>query len=79
MIHLSIDYPAMPVTVKTPAHPIVVCPPPANMSGSWKIEIQENFARALFHDNNQQLQGFVLTNEAVKERVTWVKQIPNLF
>lgn len=75
----AVDYPAMPVIVKTPAHPIAVCPPPRNMQGDWKIETQENAARALFYDHQNQLRGFVLTNDAVKERMSLAKQLPNLF
>lgn len=75
----AVDYPAMPVTVKTPAHPIVVCPPPKNMRGSWQVEITDNNARALFYNENKELYGFVLTNAAVKERIELVKQMPGLF
>lgn len=74
-----VAYPAMPVVVKTPAHPIVICPPPMNKRGNWQIEINNNSAKALFYDENQQLYGFVLTNEAVKERANLVKMIPGLF
>lgn len=73
------DYPAMPVVVKTPAHPIIVCPPPRSISGTWEVEVKDNSARALFFDAQKQLYGFVLTNEAVKERATLIKQIPPLF
>lgn len=75
----AVDYPAMPVIVKTPAHPIVLCPPPYEIQGDWEITIDNNNVRALFYDTNRQLYGFVLTNEAVKERANYVKQIPGLF
>ncbi len=75
----AVDYPAMPVVVKTPAHPIVVCPPPKNMSGEWKITTDNNNTRALFYNEQNQLYGFVLTNAAVKERASLAKQIPALF
>lgn len=75
----AVDYPAMPVVVKTPAYPIVVCPPPKGMDGKWEIETHNNNARALFYNTQQQLFGFVLTNESVKERAILVKQLPSLF
>jgi len=75
----AVDYPAMPVIVKTPAHPLAVCPPPKNSIGDWKIEAVDNNVRALFYDDQQMLRGFVLTNEAVKERAALAKQIPALF
>lgn len=73
------DYSAMPVIVKTPAHPIVVCPPPKHIVGEWRIETINNSVRALFYDEQNKLYGFVLTNEAVKERASLVKEIPALF
>jgi rubredoxin-NAD+ reductase len=75
----SVDYPAMPVVVKTPAHPIVVCPPPKNMLGTWQIEVNDNNVRALFYNEEKKLYGFVLTNEAVKERMALAKEIPAMF
>lgn len=75
----AVDYPAMPVTVKTPAHPIVVCPPPKNISGTWQVTVTDNNARALFMNEQNELYGFVLTNAACKERMELVKKIPPLF
>jgi rubredoxin-NAD+ reductase len=75
----AVDYPAMPVIVKTPVHPIAVCPPPKMMQGHWHIETQENTMRALFYNTQNQLCGFVLTNDAVKERMSLAKQIPGFF
>jgi rubredoxin-NAD+ reductase len=78
--HTAVDYPAMPVVVKTPAHPIIVCPPPKNILGEWRIEtLENNSTRALFFDSQNKLYGFILTNDAVKERMNWVKQLPGLF
>lgn len=75
----AVEYPAMPITVKTPAHPIVVYPPPKNIVGQWKITVENNNVCALFYDAQGQLQGFVLTNEQVKEKDRWAKLIPKLF
>jgi rubredoxin-NAD+ reductase len=75
----AVEYPAMPVIVKTPAHPIAVCPPPKNMPGAWQIETHDNNTKALFYNDKQQLFGFVLTNAAVKERAILAKQLPALF
>lgn len=72
-------YPAMPVIVKTPAHPIAVCPPPKNIPGTWQIETHGHNSKALFYNDSQQLLGFVLTNDAVKERASLAKQLPGLF
>jgi rubredoxin-NAD+ reductase len=74
-----VEYPAMPVMVKTPTHPLAICPPPKGVPGEWKITSENNNVRALFYNQAQELQGFVLTNEAVKERVQLAKQLPALF
>jgi rubredoxin-NAD+ reductase len=78
-IRTAVLYPAMPVVVKTPAHPIVVCPPPKHMTGTWQIDADNSNIRALFHNDDNELYGFVLTNAAVKERAALTKQIPDLF
>jgi len=72
------DYPAMPVVVKTPAHPIAVCPPPRDMKGAWQIEKSGSNTKALFYNDQQQLYGFVLTNDFVKERSALANQLPKL-
>ncbi len=74
----AVEYPAMPVVVKTPAHPIVVCPPPKKISGEWEVSSDGNSMRAYFFDAEKKLFGFVLTNEAVKERAELLKKIPPL-
>jgi rubredoxin---NAD+ reductase len=74
-----VEYPAMPVIVKTPAHPIAVCPPPKNVDGNWHIETHGQSTKALFYNDKNQLLGFVLTNEAVKERMQLAKELPALF
>lgn len=78
-VQTAVDYPAMPVVVKTPVHPIVICPPSLKIQGEWEIERNGNTIRALFYDANRQLHGFILTNEAVKERMELIKLIPGLF
>jgi rubredoxin-NAD+ reductase len=75
----AVSYPAMPVVVKTPAHPLVICPPPANMPGEWRIETIGNATRALYYSIDNQLAGFILTNEAVKERMALTKELPDIF
>jgi len=72
-------YPAMPIVVKTPAHPIAVCPPPKDVVGEWHIETDNHTIRALFYNSKQELVGFVLTNDAVKERMQLAERLPGLF
>ncbi|MFZ5592709.1 MAG: FAD-dependent oxidoreductase [Pseudomonadota bacterium] len=69
-------YPAMPVAVKTPTHPVVVCPPPPGVSGEWQSETLENGVRALFYDAENRLRGFALTGGTVGEKNALAKEVP---
>jgi rubredoxin-NAD+ reductase len=63
----AVNYPAMPVMVKTPACPVVVCPPPVQQDGEWFEEIIDGGVRSLFkHDDS--LLGFALTGSATAEK-----------
>lgn len=73
----QVKYPAMPVVVKTPIYPIVVCPPPRRIEGSWHEEVEENGIRARFRDEQGNVCGFVLTDGLVKERIAMAKEIPD--
>lgn len=73
-----VGYPPMPVVVKTPAHPVVVSPPPPGVMGAWKIEVLEAGVRALFFDADNKLRGFALTGTAVSEKNALVKELPTL-
>jgi rubredoxin-NAD+ reductase len=73
-----VAYPPMPVVVKTPAHPVVVSPPPPGVMGAWKIEVLEAGVRALFFDADNKLRGFALTGIAVSEKNALVKELPAL-
>jgi len=74
----AVEYPAMPVTIKTPACPVMVCPPPKTMTGAWKTDISTDGARALFYGDTGTLHGFVLMGDRTKERSTLMKLIPPL-
>ncbi len=72
----EVDYPAMPVVVKTPAHPVVVCPPPAGSEGSWEETRVGDGVRALFRSRTGTLLGFALTGAAVSERQKLSAEVP---
>lgn len=74
-----VKYPAMPISLKTPACPIVVCPPQQNASGEWRLEGKYPNLKALFMDEKGHLQGFALSGQAVKERVSLTQALPPLF
>jgi len=78
----EVGYPAMPVVVKTPACPAVVCPPPADAQGSWREEADEGGKggeggiKALFEDASGTALGFALVGEAVREKQALAARMP---
>jgi rubredoxin-NAD+ reductase len=73
-----VHYPAMPVSVKTPAAPLVVLPPPLGTTVTWEFEVLEDgmIAKAL---TGEVLQGFILLGPtATKQRMTLTKLVPDL-
>lgn len=75
-----VAYPAMPVVVKTPAWPTVVCPPPMDAAGQWTVTATEESVEARFtaSDNPEQLLGFALQGKAVTQRQAMAALVPAL-
>jgi rubredoxin---NAD+ reductase len=71
-------YPAMPVLVKTPACPTVVCPPPLDASGAWSVTLTDDACDARFMSGDGQLLGFALLGSATTQRQALVTQVPGL-
>lgn len=71
-----VQYPAMPVLVKTPSCPTIVSPPNHGTRGEWKVEETFNGVRALFQDTKNKLLGYALLGEAVKEKTSLTKELP---
>ena len=75
-----VAYPVMPVVVKTPAWPTVVCPPPADAAGHWEVTssddaLEARFVSASSAEQAGALLGFVLQGKAVSQRQAWVAQV----
>ncbi|MAK86758.1 MAG: FAD-dependent oxidoreductase [Pseudomonas sp.] len=71
-----VSYGPMPVTVKTPACPVVVSMPAVGSAGSWSVEAQGNDVKALCLGACGELLGYALTGAAVQERLALNKQLP---
>jgi len=71
-----VSYPAMPVVVKTPACPAVVCPPPPGAKGAWREQVEPNGVRALFEDGDGKPVAFCLVGETVKEKQSLAASMP---
>ncbi len=72
----EVVYPPMPVTIKTPACPVVVAPPAAGAAGEWKIEAEGNNVRAEFRSSEGDLLGFALTGDATRAKMELQKSLP---
>ena len=74
------SFPAMPVAVKTPSHPIVVAPPNSFEGGSWHSEAaeggSENGVKSRFLDDEGALLGFALTGSTVIEKMALQRSLP---
>ncbi len=64
----AVNYPAMPVIVKTPAWPTVVCPPPLDAAGAWSIAQDEAHCNAQFLGGDGAVLGFALQGTATAQR-----------
>ena len=71
-------YPAMAVTVKTPACPTVVCPPAANAEGAWLVKTTDDACEARFIGGDGTLLGFALLGSATAQRQALVATVPAL-
>jgi rubredoxin-NAD+ reductase len=66
------QYPLMPVIVKTPALPLTLLPPAADIEGEWQVETLESGMRAFFVQACGTLRGFVLAGDQTTERQQWL-------
>jgi len=73
----DVSYPAMPVLVKTPLHPVNAVPP-VSTDGEWAVDVTATGARAVFSNKAGEILGFALTGEAVSEKQALLKEIPAL-
>ncbi|UJP06109.1 MAG: FAD-dependent oxidoreductase [Nitrosomonas sp.] len=71
-----VQYPAMPVLVKTPACPTVVSPPDFSVHGEWRIERDTEGIKALYQNDAGDILGFALLGVATKEKNSLTPQLP---
>lgn len=71
-------YPVMPVTVKTPACPAVVCPPGPGAAGQWQVTQDDAGCEAVFRDEADRTLGFALLGSATARKAALAAQTPSL-
>ncbi|MBI6919216.1 MULTISPECIES: NAD(P)/FAD-dependent oxidoreductase [Pseudomonas] len=72
----AVAYGPMPITVKTPACPLVVSPPPMGHEGTWQVDGQGSDLKVLCHGADGNLLGYALTGKAVMEKLALNRQLP---
>ncbi|QHB30653.1 pyridine nucleotide-disulfide oxidoreductase [Pseudomonas monteilii] len=71
----AVAYGPMPITVKTPACPLVVSPPPMGHEGTWQVDGQGSDLKVLCHGPDGNLLGYALTGKAVMEKLALNRQL----
>ncbi len=74
-----VHFPHMPVVLKTPVLPLVFSAVAPGVIGEWHIEGEGHHLRALYHDTEGQLRGFVLTGDKIRDKLPLAKQLPLVF
>ena len=72
----AVNFPAMPVMVKTPACPTIVSPPAPGAAGEWQVEVTTDGVKSLFVDASGKLLGFALNGTATAERAKLAPLMP---
>ena len=74
-----VAYPAMPVTVKTPACPTVVCPPLSGQAathGVWQVTGDDAGLEAVLRDDTGRALGFALLGQATARKQALAAEVP---
>ena len=74
----AVQFPVMPVIVKSSALPVVSWPAPSQQQGEWTVEGQGLDWVAKFHNAEGALLGFALTGKMVAQRMRLAKEMPAL-
>lgn len=70
-----VAFPAMPVVVKTPAHPLAVLPVARDAAGGWQMLASGDGVKMVFLDTEERLTGFILSGEFAQERSEMTKRV----
>lgn len=71
----EVNYPVMPVVVKTPAFPLAVLPPAPGAEGRWQVDSNADGICALHMDERGTLQGFALAGKQAAQRSQYAAKL----
>lgn len=74
----KLHLPAMPVVVKTPVLPLVICPPKAGVDGNWIIEKDHDGAVAIYRSQDGAEIGFALAGNKTELHKSLAKRMPDV-
>ncbi len=76
----DVSYGVMPVTIKTPACPVVVSLPPLGADGEWHTEVAEGAdTQSVFLDARGEALGYALTGATqIKQKMALNKTVPSI-
>jgi rubredoxin---NAD+ reductase len=72
----ELTLPALPVVIKTSCYPICLCCPPFSTTATWSCETDHASLKFSLKNKQDELLGFMLTKNAVKERMAFMQQLP---
>jgi len=70
----QVSFSAMPIVIKTPACPVVVCPA-LEQHGEWQVEQDDINIKACYVSKSGEILGFVLTGEYVSVKQSLMKGV----
>lgn len=73
----AIEYPAMPITVKSTWCPTTIALPTPGVEGAWSVQEPGEHFDARFIGVDSKLHGFILMGEATKKRAQLAKDLPD--
>lgn len=69
----EVEYPIMPIVVKTPVSPVVTCPADKSVAGRWNIDETGSGITACFYDKEGKLKGFSLIGDSISQKQSLMK------
>ncbi len=74
----QVSYGAMPITVKTPACPLLVAPPSGEQPSQWQFTGQAPDLRGEYRSHDGRLLGYALCGSAVQDKLALNRELPAL-
>lgn len=74
-IKTKVEFPPMPIVVKTPAYPVALLPPPEGEMGQWQFDIRDDGVLGEYRNQDKRLKGFCITGALAAQRNALLKEV----